>query len=133
MKPVILVPVFLFARALAADGDAGGSRQSLKAAVGDVSQLPPIERAAFSDDATAFKPLAKPGPNDWLAHHREEGQTFAEFQVDTGILSRNDAVGRIHEGKVRARGCRRARQSALGTPPRSGERACDRASPSTAS
>lgn len=91
MKPVILVPVFLFARALAADGDAGGSRQSLKAAVGDVSQLPPIERAAFSDDATAFKPLAKPGPNDWLAHHREEGQTLCGFD----LLQREHALAPI--------------------------------------
>jgi archaemetzincin len=49
-----------------------------EAAIGDTRELSPELQRAFrpSDD---FPPIAKPGPRDWLTHHFEGGQSFAEF------------------------------------------------------
>jgi len=52
-----------------------------RAAVGDLSDLSPVLRRAFSADAPEFEPIPKPGPNDWLAVHPESGQTFDEFKA----------------------------------------------------
>ena len=30
-------------------------------------------------DAALFDPIPKPGPNDWLANHKEKGQTFVQY------------------------------------------------------
>ena len=42
---------------------------------------PAVRRSALECalDPAAFEPLSKPGPNDWLANHAEEGQTFEQF------------------------------------------------------
>lgn len=50
-----------------------------RAAVGDLSSLPPLLQRAFVPDSPDFQPIAIPGPHDWLAVHEEPGQTFAEF------------------------------------------------------
>lgn len=49
-------------------------------AVGDLSRLPPVQRAAFENDAAFFKPIRKPEPMDWLALHQEQGQTVDEYR-----------------------------------------------------
>ena len=50
------------------------------AAVGDTAGLSPAMRAAFDARADAFKPIPAPGGSDWLANHREAGQTFDQFR-----------------------------------------------------
>jgi archaemetzincin len=52
-----------------------------RAAVGDLADLPPALRRAFSADAPEFEPIPKPDPHDWLAVHPESGQTFDEFKA----------------------------------------------------
>lgn len=51
------------------------------AAAGDLSALPDRERRAFTpgDD---FAPIPAPGPGDWLARHRESGQTYDRFVAE---------------------------------------------------
>lgn len=49
------------------------------AAVGNTSDLSPALQAAYNAKSTAFKPIPAPGKSDWLANHREAGQTFAQF------------------------------------------------------
>lgn len=49
------------------------------AAVGGISGLRPDQRAAFDPRSADFEPIPDPGPSDWLANHREAGQTYAEF------------------------------------------------------
>jgi archaemetzincin len=51
------------------------------AAVGDLAELSPGVRRAFSADAPEFEPIPKPGPHDWLAVHPEPRQTFDEFKA----------------------------------------------------
>ena len=46
-------------------------------AIGDVSSLPPSLQRAF--DAKDFEPIDEPKPNDWLAAHPQNGQTFDDF------------------------------------------------------
>lgn len=57
--------------------DALPSRQL---AVGDLSRLSAIQRAAFADDASFFQPIRKPDLMDWLAQHQEPGQTVEEYR-----------------------------------------------------
>jgi archaemetzincin len=52
-----------------------------RAAVGDLTALPPVLKRAFAPDTPAFEPIPKPGPHDWLAVHDEPGQTFDEFKM----------------------------------------------------
>ena len=49
------------------------------AAIGDLSALPPLLKRAFASDSPDLRPIPKPGPHDWLAAHRETGQTFDDF------------------------------------------------------
>ena len=46
-------------------------------AIGSTNGLPVSLCRAFRP--TGFAPMTKPGPNDWLAMHRESGQTFEQF------------------------------------------------------
>jgi len=39
----------------------------------------PVPKAFTPSPST--KPLPKPGPHDWLAQHRERGQTFKQFKI----------------------------------------------------
>ncbi len=54
-------------------------RAARRAAVGSLESLPPTLQRAFSE-TTAFRPVNPPDPGDWLAEHREPGQSFARFQ-----------------------------------------------------
>jgi archaemetzincin len=36
-------------------------------------------KRAFASDSPDLRPIPKPGPHDWLASHREPGQTFDDF------------------------------------------------------
>ncbi|HEX9160219.1 MAG TPA: archaemetzincin [Thermoanaerobaculia bacterium] len=47
-------------------------------AIGPRSELPPTLARAF--DPAAFVPLGTPASGDWLASHREEGQTFPQLE-----------------------------------------------------
>jgi archaemetzincin len=55
--------------------------ETRRAAVGDLSGLPARLQRAFSADSSAFEPIPKPGPHDWLTAHEERGQTFEEFKA----------------------------------------------------
>jgi archaemetzincin len=48
------------------------------AAVGPVSSLPESLRPAL-EPGNSFQPMGTPAPEDWLANHREPGQTFGDF------------------------------------------------------
>jgi archaemetzincin len=50
-----------------------------RAAVGDLSALPPLLKWAFAPDSPDLRPIPNPGPHDWLAAHPEPGQTFDDF------------------------------------------------------
>ena len=54
---------------------------TIRAAIGDLSQLSPMVQRAFAPDPNAFQPLPQPGPDDWLTVHRETGQTFEQFKT----------------------------------------------------
>jgi archaemetzincin len=47
------------------------------AAIGDTASLAPELRRAF--DPTGFERVPEPGPDDWLAHHPEKPQSFADY------------------------------------------------------
>ena len=49
------------------------------AAVGNTSKLSVAHQVAFDAKSEAFKPVPAPGKSDWLANHREAGQTFSQF------------------------------------------------------
>ncbi len=55
-----------------------GPQQRLEA-IGPTTGLSAVLQRAFAAD-DAFPAMPTPGPNDWLAAHREPGQTFEEFQ-----------------------------------------------------
>jgi archaemetzincin len=48
------------------------------AAIGSTAGLPETLRRAFTP-TEAFAPIPVPGPSDWLANHREDGQTYDDF------------------------------------------------------
>ena len=55
-------------------------------AVGDISKLAAVQRAAFADDMAFFAPIRKPDTMDWLAQHQEGGQTVEEYRVALSAL-----------------------------------------------
>ena len=58
--------------------DPPGSQKRLEA-IGTTDGLPAaLQRALAPDDG--FEPIPVPGPSDWLAVHREPGQTFEEYR-----------------------------------------------------
>ena len=50
-----------------------------RAAVGDLSALPPLLKRAFAPDSPDLRPIPDSGSHDWLAAHPEPGQTFDDF------------------------------------------------------
>jgi archaemetzincin len=50
-----------------------------RAAIGPLDSLSPVLRAALEPDSD-FRPIPKPGPDDWLSSHREVPQTFLDFE-----------------------------------------------------
>lgn len=58
-------------------------------AIGNTNALPDsLQRALSIDD---FEPIPVPGPNDWLAEHHENGQTYDEF-----VQSDHNSPDEIH-------------------------------------
>jgi len=55
-----------------------GPRKRLEA-IGATNGLPAALQRAFTPD-DGFQPVPVPGPSDWLAVHREPGQTFDDFR-----------------------------------------------------
>ena len=49
-----------------------------------------LERCVKKEDPALFSPIPTPGMNDWLANHREEGQTFDQWYE---MLHRNVVDG----------------------------------------
>ena len=68
-----------------------GPQQRLEA-IGPTNGLSDVLRRAFTPD-DSFEPVPVPGPSDWLAVHREPGQTFEQFRGSRPI--RPDAHRRI--------------------------------------
>jgi archaemetzincin len=68
-----------------------GPQQRLEA-IGPTNGLSVVLRRAFTPD-DSFEPVPVPGPSDWLAVHREPGQTFEQFRGSRPI--RPDAHRRI--------------------------------------
>lgn len=64
---------------------AGGFRPpdeaARRAALGSLDALSPALRAAFEPTADDT-PIPSPGPHDWLAQHRERGQSFATYVAE---------------------------------------------------
>jgi archaemetzincin len=56
-------------------------QNTTKAAIGDISRLPPKLQRAFALDPNSFEAIPQPGPDDWLAAHHEAGQTFDQFKA----------------------------------------------------
>lgn len=54
-------------------------------AIGSLSLLTPVEKAAFEDDPSHHLPIREPEPQDWLAQQAEKGQTYDQFRL---IISR---------------------------------------------
>jgi hypothetical protein len=54
------------------------NREKQIAAAGDLSRLKPLQRLIF-EPSEDFDKIAVPKPSDWLANHKELGQTFDEF------------------------------------------------------
>ena len=50
-----------------------------RAAIGPLDSLSPVLRVALEPDSD-FRPIPKPGPDDWLSSHREAPQTFFDFK-----------------------------------------------------
>jgi archaemetzincin len=56
-------------------------------AIGDTSDLSPELQRAF-DPAGDFVPMPKPGPNDWLAEHPEQPQSYRDWlDADTHVAA----------------------------------------------
>lgn len=53
------------------------SERERQRAIGSIRGLSESNRRAFASDG--FEPIRLPGPHDWLANHRESGQTFEQF------------------------------------------------------
>jgi archaemetzincin len=74
--------LILFATVIAVSSATGfeppGPQQRLEA-IGATNGLPELLQRAFTP-ANDFPPVPVPGPGDWLAVHREPGQTFGEFR-----------------------------------------------------
>ncbi len=51
------------------------------AAVGNTAYLTSPLRAAFDARSEDFSPVPYPGSSDWLANHKEAGQTFTQYSV----------------------------------------------------
>ena len=68
-----------------------GPQQGLEA-IGPTNGLSDVLRRAFTPD-DSVEPVPVPGPSDWLAVHREPGQTFEQFRGSRPI--RPDAHRRI--------------------------------------
>lgn len=47
--------------------------------VGDLAGYPKEEQVYFKEDPDYFKKKSAPGPYDWLASHKEAGQTFGQY------------------------------------------------------
>ena len=60
-----------------------GPQQRLEA-IGPTNGLSDVLRRAFTPD-DSFEPVPVPGPSDWLAVHREPGQTFERKLVPTAF------------------------------------------------
>ncbi|HVO66736.1 MAG TPA: archaemetzincin [Syntrophales bacterium] len=54
-----------------------GESERIKA-IGPLAGLPEDHKRAF-DAGSDFSPMGVPKPGDWLAEHREQGQTFSEY------------------------------------------------------
>ncbi len=54
------------------------SKEQRLQAMGTTAGLSPTLQRTF-DPAEDFEPVPAPGPNDWLAVHRESGQSFEQF------------------------------------------------------
>ena len=55
--------------------------KTIRNAIGDLNGLPAVFQRVFTPDKNGFDPIPEPRPGDWLAVHKEPGQTFDEFKA----------------------------------------------------
>src|SRR5438876_12305160 len=77
-QAVLISAVSVGAVGLSKGFEPPGPQQRLEA-IGPTTGLAAVLQRAFAADDT-FPPMPTPGPNDWLAAHREPGKTIEEFQ-----------------------------------------------------
>lgn len=65
------------------------------AAIGDLADIAVHERKAFLD-MTGFRPIAEPGPIDWLSVHIERGQTYQKFCDDPSLPRPEEGRRRVY-------------------------------------
>ena len=68
------------------------SAEERTAALGNLDDAPAVLRRLLTPDDD-FAPIPRPEPGEWLAVHREKGQTFDEFRRSPG--HRPDATRRV--------------------------------------
>ncbi|MBI5382611.1 MAG: hypothetical protein HZA31_11980 [Opitutae bacterium] len=68
--------------------------EARRAAIGRTDLLPALFRQAFAEDDD-FAPIAKPERGDWLAAHKEDGQTFDQF-LDSNPQRPDEARPKIY-------------------------------------
>lgn len=73
----IAVAMWVFAVCFAVDFTPPNAAERLRA-IGSTAALSPTMRRAL-DPGRDFEPVPSPRPGDWLAVHRESGQTFEQF------------------------------------------------------
>ena len=89
MKTLILATGLIIFMAVFAMAFKPPTKKEIIAAIGSTAKLPAaLQRALTPDDD--FEPIPAPKPGDWLAEHRERGQTFDDF-VRSGSNRPNDA------------------------------------------
>jgi archaemetzincin len=74
-----IAPVLIAGLILAGDFKVPGPEERI-AAIGNTQGLPKMLRKALAPGED-FAPIPSPESSDWLAVHKEEGQTFEEFQA----------------------------------------------------
>jgi archaemetzincin len=80
MKPVVIAILIMISLVFASMAcNPFGESERVKA-IGSTADLPATLQRAFHP-GNGFSPLESPKPGDWLAEHKEPGQTFPEFAV----------------------------------------------------
>lgn len=87
VRVCLVVIVALFAVHIISAGIVrSGPVPTREQAIGDLTQVTSLQRAAFEDDTAFFQHIRKPASGDWLAEHDEPGQTVLEYRLGLSAL-----------------------------------------------
>jgi archaemetzincin len=92
MKRIVRFWVVLIAAASAGSAFEPPSAAERVAALGDLGGEPEVLRRLLTPDDD-FAPIREPAPGDWLAAHKEKGQTFDQYRNAPG--NRPDATRHV--------------------------------------